>query len=313
LPGAVVARLEAGVAPKVVKGAPDADADVVAHPPIRFSLAGVQLKFQMMNDRGSVTLPMYDDSGDVVLKTPSKGYPLLPEAEYTAMMLAEAAGISVAECYLVDAADIEGIPEHLHGNGQRSLAVKRCDRTDGGGRVHIEDFAQIYEAFGEAKYTKGNDATTVATVNRFATDGRGEMLESVRRVVVNILVGNGDAHLKNWSFIYPKPGVVALSPAYDVVPTYLFGDNSMALVFGGTKNPYAMGIRKFERLAGLMKIEPRVVLKDIRPPSGVRSKGGLTSLKRVRSLKWPGRVSWGGWRSFALLARSPPNGSPTMA
>lgn len=44
----------------------------------------------------------------------------------------------------------------------------------------------------------------------------------IDRIVLNILVGNGDAHVKNWTFIYPDGSRPQLSPAYDIVPTVLY-------------------------------------------------------------------------------------------
>ncbi len=172
------------------------------------------------------------------------------------MMLAGAAGVRVAEAWLVDPEEVIGIPAKYIAGGP-SLAVGRFDRKSSGHRIHIEDFAQIYQVIGDQKYATGNEATIMRTVQRFATDGRGEMLESVRRVTTNILLGNGDAHLKNWSFIYPEPGVIALSPAYDIVPTFAYGDSTMAMKLGGTNNPYIMGAHKFERVAGLLQVDPR--------------------------------------------------------
>ena len=47
--------------------------------------------------------------------------------------------------------------------------------------------------------------------------------EFVRRLVVNILIGNGDAHLKNWSIIYRDKINPQLAPAYDLVSTIHYG------------------------------------------------------------------------------------------
>lgn len=54
------------------------------------------------------------------------------------------------------------------------------------------------------------------------------MRQAVRRLVVNILLGNGDAHLKNFSLIYRDPKKPDLAPAYDIVSTiqYMPGDTT---------------------------------------------------------------------------------------
>jgi serine/threonine protein kinase HipA of HipAB toxin-antitoxin module len=44
----------------------------------------------------------------------------------------------------------------------------------------------------------------------------GNAQQFARRLLVNILVANGDAHLKNWSLIYPDTVTPELAPAYDI-------------------------------------------------------------------------------------------------
>ena len=69
---------------------------------------------------------------------------------------------------------------------------------------------------GDGKYR-----SNVETVAGLAHRGRdiASLREAVRRTVFNLLVGNGDAHLKNWSLIYPDRRRARLSPAYDLVCT----------------------------------------------------------------------------------------------
>ena len=53
-------------------------------------------------------------------------------------------------------------------------------------------------------------------------------MEFVRRATFNILISNGDAHLKNWSLIYRNSKSPTLSPAYDLVSTALYAAGSSA-------------------------------------------------------------------------------------
>ncbi|MEK1852266.1 MAG: HipA domain-containing protein [Phyllobacterium sp.] len=265
LPGAVVARWEAGTLAPTTTGAIREDVEAIFAKRIHFSLAGVQLKFSMTMKQGSLTLlPAKDSEGEIILKTPARHYDRVPEAEYTALKLAEAVGVRVVDAWLVGADQIDGVPKEFLPSGAMSLAVRRFDRHANNRRTQIEDFAQILGAVGNQKYTKGNEATVMNIVHRFSADPRGELLEAVRRIVVNILLGNGDAHLKNWSFLYPDAGDIALSPAYDLVPTFLYGDDEMALPLGNNKNPYTVGLRRFERAAGLLKVEPKVLVKEVK-------------------------------------------------
>lgn len=263
LPGAIVARLEAGQAgagamPEQARARKAA----VPAGSVKFSLAGIQLKFSVLATARGVTAPGRDQHGDVILKTPSARYPYLPEAEHCGLLLAGAVGIRAAQSRLVEVGAVTGIEsEHLAG-GQYALAVKRFDRRPGGDRVHMEDFAQIIGAIGDRKYTMANEETNLNMIRRFTGDWSGEVLEGVRRVTANILLGNGDAHLKNWSFLYEPGRPPALTPAYDLVPTFLYGDASMALAFGGSRDAARITLRKFERAAGLVKVSPDLLVKE---------------------------------------------------
>lgn len=53
--------------------------------------------------------------------------------------------------------------------------------------------------------------------------------EYLRRVILVIATGNGDAHLKNWSFVYPDRKRPTWSPLYDQVTTVVWGDDTLAL------------------------------------------------------------------------------------
>ena len=264
LPGAVVARLEAGQA-----GGPQAatrrEAGKKAPVPaggVKFSLAGIQLKFSVLESGWGVTAPGRDQHGDIILKVPSGRHPLLIEAEYAGLELARAVGVRAVDAFLVDAGNVHGIPSEFLQAGPQALAVRRFDRAPGR-RLHTEDFAQIVGAIGDRKYTMANEETVYNMTRRFTGDWSGNLLEGVRRTVVNVLIGNGDAHLKNWSLIHPPGGgAPELTPAYDVVPTILYGDNTMALAFGGTKDAARVTLHRFARAAGLVKVSPDLLVRE---------------------------------------------------
>ncbi len=263
LPGAIIARLEAGQA-GMAHSAPPRLKQEIPDGKVKFSLAGIQLKFSVLAEGSGVTAPGRDAHGDVILKAPSSRHAFLPEVEHCGLCLAQAVGVRVAQSWLVDVVDVTGIPpQHLSG-GQYALAVRRFDRGPGGERIHMEDFAQIIGAIGDRKYTMANDETNLNMIRRFTGDWSGELLEGVRRMVTNVLLGNGDAHLKNWSFLYAEDQMPRLSPAYDLVPTFLYGDHSMALSFGGSRDATKVTLRKFERVAGLVKVSPDLLVREAR-------------------------------------------------
>jgi serine/threonine-protein kinase HipA len=231
---------------------------------VKFSLAGVQLKFTAVADGERVTVPGSGVDGRYILKVASDRYPGLPEAEMAAMKLASAAGVTTARCELVPVERIEGIPSDLLKHGPNVLAVERFDRGADGARSHIEDAGQIIGAIGERKYTMATTETVLNMVRRFSTDHRADILEAIRRVTVDVLVGNGDNHLKNWSFHFPTPGEIRLSPAYDIVPTvlYISGDQ-MALRFVGTHQFDIVNLRRFARVANFLRLDEEFVVGEV--------------------------------------------------
>ena len=111
LPGAVVARQESGE--PAARAAGLRTVNTQATKPIRFSLAGVQLKFSMQFDRGTMTVPATGADGDIILKTPSPKYPQLPEMEFSAMSLCRAIGVRTADVWLIDGDKVQGIPSRI--------------------------------------------------------------------------------------------------------------------------------------------------------------------------------------------------------
>jgi len=231
---------------------------------VKFSLAGVQLKFVVDKGDDRFTAPARSGDGQFILKLGSERYPTLPEVEFSAMSLARSLGLNVADCELVQIRHVDGVPRDFL-VGEHALAVRRFDRLANGGRIHIEDAGQVMGVWGERKYTQGNTETVINMVARFSTDWREDVLEAIRRVVVDVLIGNGDNHLKNWSFIFPKPGEVRLSPAYDIVPTVLFiPKDTLALRFAGVQRFRSVRVHHFRRLASLLRLDPDWIEREVR-------------------------------------------------
>lgn len=203
--------------------------------PLRFSLAGVQLKFSaLMEASGGLTIPARGVGGHWIVKLPSNTYEGVPENEFAMMSLASKLGMDVPEIMLVDLPEIEGMPSGIGSLKGKAFAIERFDRTEDG-PVHIEDFAQIYGVYPNKKYEKAS-YRNIANVIWIETGEQG-LAEFIRRLIFNILIGNADMHLKNWSFIYPGKVNAQLAPAYDFVSTIAFlKDDKLALSFGHSKN-----------------------------------------------------------------------------
>lgn len=214
----------------------------------RFSLAGVALKFSMLAKGDRLTLPAYGAGGDWIVKLPDQMYANVPNNEFAMMSLAASANIDVPEIRLVHRDEIDGLPPGVWpGQEEWAYAVRRFDRSVHRVPVHIEDLAQVRNVYPNDKYT-GNYETVAALVYR----GRdiSALQDFARRLAFAILVSNGDAHLKNWSLIYPDRRIPKLAPAYDLVCTafYMGDGEQLGLKFGGTRRFDRIGLGTFGRL-----------------------------------------------------------------
>jgi serine/threonine-protein kinase HipA len=203
---------------------------------LRFSLAGVQLKFSaVMESSGGLTIPADGMGGSWIVKLPSVRFPAVPENEYTMMALARAVGIEVPRTELMNIHDIRGLPDDVGAMDGKALAVQRFDRKTKGKTVHMEDFAQVFGLYPEDKYHHRSYANLAAVL--WAETGEAGTYEFFRRLIFSVLIGNADMHLKNWSLLYPDRRTPVLSPAYDLIATLPYVPNdSLALTFGGSRS-----------------------------------------------------------------------------
>jgi serine/threonine-protein kinase HipA len=216
---------------------------------LRFSLAGVQLKFSAIGSPGKqLSIPAEGRGGFWIVKLPSQRYPLVPENEFSMMRLAAAVGIEVAEAGLIATNQIDGLPAEFARETSNSLYVRRFDRTPEGSRIHMEDFNQIYHQFPDDKYRNHSYTTMARDISSVL--GREATVEFIRRVVFNAAIGNADMHLKNWSVIYPDARTPKLAPGYDFVSTICYiEDRNMALSVAKEKDPKNLDQPLLERFA----------------------------------------------------------------
>jgi serine/threonine-protein kinase HipA len=248
LPGAIVVRAsseDAAGSDGQIAGSDEGEAEG----PLRFSLAGAQLKFSVLyRDQGTgPTVPLDGRGGDWIAKLPSETYEGVPENEYAMMNWASRVGIAVPESALVKAGSIEGMPVQV--NPERYVYLsRRFDRPPGGGRIHQEDFAQVVNVRPSRRYTTLSYASIARIVR--SVGGEEDFDEVVRRIAFNILIGNGDAHLKNWSLTYPDRIQARLAPAYDLVATIAYiPEDKLGLRLSRENRFYSIGVEHFERLA----------------------------------------------------------------
>ncbi|WP_431067550.1 type II toxin-antitoxin system HipA family toxin [Methylotuvimicrobium sp.] len=229
-------------------------------PENKFSLAGVQMKFSMKEKDGRYNLSKGDVLGDWIVKTPSTKHKDVPVNEYTAMKLAELVGVDIPEIKLVELNKLDNLPQINLPDEKLAFAIKRFDR-DNDARIHMEDFAQVLVKYAHEKYNSANYEQIGRIIYGFSGDGLADAQQFARRLLVNILLANGDAHLKNWSLIYSDKITPRLSPAYDIVTTsvYIDGERHFALNLGKTKEWYDVSLANFQSWANRAEIPWRVI------------------------------------------------------
>lgn len=184
------------------------------------SVSGVQNKLALstVQDGKRYTLPARGKLSDIIAKLPARNDDSQVFNESISMQLAAAAGVHVAATRVlpVSTIEVEGLAESL-GENLHYLAVDRFDRTPAG-RVHAEDGCQMLGRMPAKKYASIEGyVRLVATLYRLSPSGVEHVRQFFLRQAVNALIGNSDAHLKNFSVIYHNGVLPELSPAYDIV------------------------------------------------------------------------------------------------
>lgn len=224
-------------------------------PGLRFSLAGVQMKFSVLRDPDRITLPASNQDGEWIVKLGSARFPFTVENEYAMMQWAMSAGFDVPECHLQDAKTVSGSLRKHTDFGDRVFVIRRYDRQ-AGLRIHQEDFAQVTNLRPELKYDHIKYEQCGGLIKQLLGDDA--YYEFIRRLTFVIASGNADAHLKNWSFLYLDKQQPSLAPMYDQVCTIAWPELSseLALKLAGTKNWFALELRRFESLAERAGADP---------------------------------------------------------
>lgn len=263
LPGAVTLSDPHGrPLPPAADGGPNYDIPVGEL--LRFSLAGVQLKFSAIERAyGGLTIRANGRDGQWIVKLPSRHLDRVPENEYAMLRYAARVGIDIPEIRLVDSQAIGGLPEEAEALTGIALGIRRFDRLADGTRVHIEDFNQIYRQPPNEKYNNRSFASIAETI--YQALGNEALIDFIHRLVFNIGIANNDMHLKNWSFIYRDGRAPALAPAYDYVCTKAYLESSeTGLPIGSARYFAAVTIEQFENLAVRARVSRNVVQRAAR-------------------------------------------------
>lgn len=250
LPGAIIAKpIKAGDIPVWAleqRLSTEPQQINVKHADTQFSLAGVQIKFSSAHRDGRYHINQEFSKDMWIIKTPSTVHKGVPVNEYTCMKLAEAAGAEIPEVRLIELKELEGLPNIKLPDEQYAYGIKRFDRNEKG-RIHTEDFAQVFGLYPRDKYQRVNYEQLGNVLYQSSSERLKDIQQMARRLLINTLLGNGDAHLKNWTLIYSDAYSPRLSPLYDVVFTSPYIENdSLALNMVRSKQWFEITMKHFE-------------------------------------------------------------------
>ena len=209
----------------------------------KMSISGVQPKLSVKLNKADKILEVVASGGSHILKPSPEQFVHLAENENMCMNLARELSIEIPPHGLLPLAD-----------GKLAYIVKRFDRSSVGEKpkLHVEDFAQILEK--SDKYN-GSIEQIGDAIKKFSTIPFIDTQKLFTRVLFNFLIGNGDAHLKNFSMIRYSQEGYKLSLAYDIVSSRLVMPNEAdetALSINGKKNKITPN--DFEALAKNLEI-----------------------------------------------------------
>lgn len=209
----------------------------------KLSISGVQPKLSMKLDKKHNSLIAVAEGGEYILKPQIAAFPDIPENEQCCMDIAAEFKIDVSPHCLLPLKD-----ESL------AYVVKRFDRVRGM-KIHQEDFSQILES--QNKY-RGSVEQIGRRLKKISTAPGYDVQLLFERVVFNFIIGNGDAHLKNYSIAYKDRDNIRLTPAYDIVSSKLVipDEDDSALSVNGRKNQLKR--EDFDRLAEYMNIPVKI-------------------------------------------------------
>lgn len=219
----------------------------------RLSLAGAQEKTAVCVINGKIALPNDDIPTTHIIKTALPKYVQSIQNEYICMKVAKEIGLEVAEVEIRKVGEIE------------FLLVERFDRKYSNNleceRILQEDFAQSLGIQARDKY-KVTFKDCLKVLNKTATPANSK-LRFVRQVIFNYLIGNTDAHAKNFSVYLTNDGIT-LTPAYDLLCSSIYDcDQRIAMKIGKARYYSDVTEKDWEIFAQDLDISHKLVQAEL--------------------------------------------------
>jgi serine/threonine-protein kinase HipA len=216
---------------------------------VRLSLGGIQQKLVLVRSpNGEFGQPLEGTPSTCILKPEHERYPEIVANEAFCLRLAGSAGLDAAKA------------EPLEVGARPCLYVERFDRTVAGdghiARVHQEDMCQALGIVPVDKYEVSGGPSIAAVVQLLRDTGSpraaSDILKTIEAVLLNFLIGNSDAHGKNFALLYDPAVGVRLAPLYDLVSTQVYksSEPALAMRIGGVEDPTRVDMAAWRRLGG---------------------------------------------------------------
>lgn len=235
---------------------------------LRLSLAGVHHKAGVGVVDRQIALPRGRTPSTHILKVDIDGLPDSIRVEHFCLRLAEAVGIPVPFSTI---REVKGMPY---------MIIRRYDRVGVNGqqvfrRLHQEDFCQALGRFPRQKYEKdgGPGWQECFELMKNATDVVTARTQLLNRAIFQFLVGNPDAHAKNYSVVYWLDRI-ELSRLYDVNNAAAFRSfykqqrPRLAMFVGGNSDPLTLTPENWKAFARETEFRPRFVLRQLLDMAG---------------------------------------------
>jgi serine/threonine-protein kinase HipA len=231
-------------------GAEDIFADLLDRYILRAGISGVQPKVLVPEQQDFELRRATSKTSDLIIKSGRDEFPGLAVNEFLCMSIAKEAGIAVPQFYLSDNAKL--------------FVMRRFDRDEQLNPIGFEDMAALMGLSADQKYSKSYAAIAKA-IRLFcpANNQRTSLDQLFDYVALSCIVGNGDAHLKNFGLLYSEPTQrdARLAPAYDIVNTTAYiPEDVLALDLVGNKSLFAsrQGLLEFAQTCEVEHPELRI-------------------------------------------------------
>lgn len=211
---------------------------------MRLSLAGAQDKTSVIVVDGQIGIPKDNVPTSHILKPAINGFNETIENEFICIKTAEKLGIKVPDVKIG------------YANKTKYFLIQRYDReiiVNKIKRIHQEDFCQASNIPSAYKYQAegGVDFKRCFEILRVTSQPAVAINQFIQLMIFNYLIGNNDAHGKNFSILHYDNGEIKFAPAYDILCSQVYPElsNKMAMKIGGHYKHDEILLMRFEKLA----------------------------------------------------------------